>query len=137
MSRYIDADKLISRQAAIEVVRTYDFNFPQYMERFVIELRDAMKKDLEEDIKQMPSAQQWIPCSERLPKNEDTYLVAFDKSNLLDDETQVSDAYWMNNQWQYSVLESYEHRMPNLVIEPIEELKVIAWMPLPEPYADT
>lgn len=82
----------------------------------------------------IPSAQQWIACSERLPENEDIYLVTFDKSNLLDNEKQVSDAYWINNQWQYGVLESYERRMPKLVVEPIEELKVIAWMPLPEPY---
>lgn len=78
----------------------------------------------------------WIPCSERLPEEKDVYLVTFDKSNLLDNETQVTNAYWINNQWQYGVLESYEHRMPKLVVEPIEELKVIAWMPLPPSFKE-
>lgn len=48
---------LISRQAAIDAVEKYDFDFPQYMERFVTELRDAMKEDLKGDIADLPSAQ--------------------------------------------------------------------------------
>lgn len=47
----------ISRQAALDVIRKYDFFFPQYAERFVTELRDAMKSDLVNDIKTLPSAQ--------------------------------------------------------------------------------
>lgn len=76
----------------------------------------------------------WIPCSERLPEEENTYIVAFDKRCLREDEIQVSDAIWKDNQWQYQMLESFEKRMPRLVVEPIKELKIIAWMPLPEPY---
>lgn len=48
---------LISRQAVIDAVEKYDFNFPEYMERFVTELRDAMKEDLKGDIADLPSAQ--------------------------------------------------------------------------------
>lgn len=76
----------------------------------------------------------WIPCSERLPEKDGIYIVCFDKGHLRKDEIQVETAYWLNAEWQYSCLESYEHRMPRLVIEPIKELPVIAWMPLPEPY---
>lgn len=47
----------ISRNAALDAVRKYDFFFPQYMERFVTELRDAMKSDLVNDIKTLPAAQ--------------------------------------------------------------------------------
>jgi len=47
----------ISRQAAIDVVSKYNFDYPQYMERFVTELRDAMKADLKHDIEELPSAQ--------------------------------------------------------------------------------
>lgn len=47
----------ISRRAAIDAVSKYNFDFPQYMERFVTELRDAMKADLKHDIKALPSAQ--------------------------------------------------------------------------------
>ena len=48
---------LISRQAAIDAIEKYNFNFPEYMERFVTELRDGMKEDLKEDIAELPSAQ--------------------------------------------------------------------------------
>ena len=48
---------LISRQAAIDAIDEYDFEFPNYMERFVTELRDAMKADLKNDIEALPSAQ--------------------------------------------------------------------------------
>lgn len=76
----------------------------------------------------------WIPCSERLPNDEDIYLVAVDKNSLTEDDVSVLDAYWLNGKWQYAMIENYEHKMPKLVIEPIEELKIIAWMPLPEPW---
>lgn len=48
---------LIDRQAAIDAIDEYDFEFPNYMERFVTELRDAMKADLKNDIEALPSAQ--------------------------------------------------------------------------------
>lgn len=48
---------LIRRQAAIDAIEKYDFSFPEYMERFVTELRDAMKEDLKDDIANLPSAQ--------------------------------------------------------------------------------
>lgn len=48
---------LISRQAAIDAIDEYDFEFPNYMERFVTELRDAMKADLKNDIDALPPAQ--------------------------------------------------------------------------------
>lgn len=50
-------DDCISRQDAIAAIDEYDFDFPQYMERFIAELRDAMKADLKDDIKDLPSAQ--------------------------------------------------------------------------------
>lgn len=48
---------LIKRQDAISTIQKYNFDFPQYMERFVTELRDAMKADLEHDINELPSSQ--------------------------------------------------------------------------------
>lgn len=60
-------DEYIDRQAAIDKIDEYDFKFPNYMERFVTELRDAMKADLKHDIEALPSAQperpkgRWIP----------------------------------------------------------------------------
>ena len=58
---------LISRQAAIDAVNKYTFDFPQYMERFVTELRDAMKGDLVSDLMELPSAQ---PNKEQIKTGE-------------------------------------------------------------------
>ena len=123
-------DDLISRQAAIDALNKLDVSDGVGISVIACDLQEEAIRSIEN----LPSAQRWTPCRERLPENEDIYWVTLDKSNLLDNETQVSDAYWINNQWQYGVLESYEHRMPKLVVEPIEELKVIAWMPFPAPY---
>ena len=53
----INVGDMVSRQAAIDAIEKYNFNFPEYMERFVTELRDGMKEDLKEDIAELPSAQ--------------------------------------------------------------------------------
>ena len=47
---------LIDRQAAIDAVDRYDFKFPQYMERFATDLRDAIKADIKSDLEDLPSA---------------------------------------------------------------------------------
>lgn len=74
----------------------------------------------------MPSAQQWIPCSERLPHTNGIYIVTrrisdgfecrniadacyFDRSNTWHDDTRV------NHERKYLA-------------------DVLAWMPLPEPW---
>jgi len=106
-------DDLISRQAAIEAIEKYDFSFPEYMERFVTELRDAMKEDLKDDIANLPSAQpeqRWIPCSERLPDKNGKYLVVGRQKaiNIL----KFDGGRWYGK-WG-----------------------VVAWMPLPEPYRE-
>ena len=90
-------------------------------------------------VAQVPSAQpeqRWISCSERLPEKEDVYLVTFDKKCLLENEADVSDAHWIDSKWQYAMIEHYEHKMPKLIVEPIGELKIVAWMPLPEPWKE-
>lgn len=54
---------LIDRQAALDVVNRYDFKYPKYMERFVTELRDAMKADITSDLEDLPSAQQYMTAT--------------------------------------------------------------------------
>lgn len=56
---------MIYRQAAIDVIDKYSFDFPQYMERFVTELRDAMKADLKDDVLDLPSAQLTLSDEDR------------------------------------------------------------------------
>lgn len=71
-------------------------------------------------IQQLPSAQQWIPCRERLPEEEKEVLVYTAAGEMLvaylfDD--------WGNLAWTTGGLGS-------------GTVSVVAWMPLPEPYKE-
>ena len=78
-------DDLISRQAAIDVVKGIDRSFVKYIE-------------------ELPSAQpeqRWIPCSERLPEEHkgasDSVLVTV--ARQLDGDKFVAMAFTMNGHW--------------------------------------
>ena len=108
-------DDLIRRLAAIEVI---DAVFPV----------DPMKSEYAQGIacgaalaktyvEQLPSAQQWIPCSEMLPMDKGVYLVTDDSGRV----AWVEKAWFMwcddgSPFWEYA--------------------NVTAWMPLPGPYED-
>lgn len=70
--------------------------------------------DAVEAISGVPSAQQWIPCSERLPDKDGIYLVTHRKFGKLEVTWNIfyggEHASWLWND------------------------EIIAWMPLPEPY---
>lgn len=68
---------LISRADAIKAIEKYDFNFPEYMERFITELRDAMKEDLKDDIAALPSADR--PTGEWIFNPKDAIELMFTK----------------------------------------------------------
>ncbi len=77
--------------------------------------------DIKDDIQKIltnlvPSAQRWIPVSERLPKEDGSYLVSgkwgSGKESVGDCEFSVEDGYFQTA-WNFNVL---------------------AWMPLPEPW---
>ena len=89
---------LISRQAAIDAFHP-DHDTDWYTPWII------------ETLNEIPSAQQWIPCSERLPEKDGRYLVTNDGWG----EWIVDWNAWLNGQWLYNS-------------EPI------AWMSLPEPY---
>ena len=109
-------DDLISRQAAIEVI---DAVFPV----------DPMKSEYAQGIacgaalaktyvEQLPSAQQWIPCSERMPEKDGTYFVS---------------GVWENGDAEVGQLQyiADEHRFSNVIY-----FNALAWMPLPSPYRE-
>ena len=77
-------------------------------------------------IQNLPSASQWIPCSERLPKDSIRKQVQLDNGWIIT-------AYFEEEQW-YSIPEIYE-RQDDLYIS-LEEAgyNVLAWMPLPAPW---
>ena len=106
-------DDLISRQDAI--------NELSYCQTYLFDSIDRDPKISLEDVKyaieQLPSAQQWIPCSEMLPMDKGVYLVTDDSGRV----AWVEKAWFMwcddgRPFWEYA--------------------NVTAWMPLPEPYKD-
>lgn len=121
---------LIDRQAAIDAIDKYDFGFPQYMKRFVTGLIDAMKADLKDEIKDLPSAhpeQRWIPCGERLPlEQEADYWICTNKGYQCQCRW-TRDRYGLGlyHEWGWKLIDipQYTH--------------VVAWQPLPEPYKES
>lgn len=80
-------------------------------------LKPCSPKDVEDMISCIPSAQQWIPCSERLPEHGGRYLI----SVLAGANRRITVAPYLPRckAWTMTGRMAY--------------WKVIAWMPLPEP----
>lgn len=71
--------------------------------------------DILEMIKSQPTIEQksqWIPCSERLPENDEPVLISHSHG--------VAKAWWNGRFWSSVSIKKYK--------------TVVAWMPLPEPY---
>lgn len=47
----------IERQAAIDVIKKYDFKSPEYMSYYLMRLKNAIKADLVDDINDIPSTE--------------------------------------------------------------------------------
>lgn len=78
-----------------------------------------------EEILQLTSTepeQQWIPCSERLPKRKD--------------ETQMRGYYLTTNAYGSVGLTKYEFEGGGLGFAWDSDIRIVAWMPLPEPYKE-
>ena len=118
-------DDTISRQAAIDAIEEMQMPIMRSelpKEQFVFTgMSEALRA-----IKNLPSARQWIPCSERLPKDSMRKQVQLDNGWIIT-------AYFEEEQW-YSIPEIYE-RQDDLYIS-LEEAgyNVLAWMELPKPW---
>ena len=137
---------LINRQDAIDAV--YDAFCYAYCDNCEKEMNEdlcgdchrkyqnwsASKKIIEKVINNLPSAQRWIPCSERMPEVNGRYLVTrglnacgamWNRVYLIN----YSDLMGLKTEkiwWNGNVGKSdFEH---------IDD--VLAWMPLPEPYRE-
>jgi len=118
---------MIYRQAAIDALA----KFVPYAicdestESYANGLTDAYNLIL-----QLPSAQpepQWIPCSERLPENE--YVLISKKPTMISgDKWSVAIAIRMTDP------RSGKIQWRDTGFGVIQDDKVLAWMPLPEPY---
>lgn len=127
-------DDLISRKAAI----TLPVIPKKYREYQTSNLDDAYEQgwnDLQKCIESLPSAQQWIPCSDRLPKEEGEYLVTFNdkwygpKVRILWYGTPF-DIILDQDKWVFYCDQDYgfETFAPGK--------PVVAWMRMPDPYND-
>lgn len=109
---------LISRKALVESLKGVEIE--QWLNDDGTLSDDYYHTTVVEHIEEQPPAQQWIPCSERLPEKRKTVLIQTDCCN------------WMavgfmneNSEW---FAEDGDGYCTDIVANPI------AWMPLPEPY---
>lgn len=113
-------DDLISRKAAIDSIEKHlrfgDELYP---------LTDADKilnhgfEIAVSCVYNLPSAQHWIPCSERLPEKHGYYIVQTDGSRNHVIDIAEYGLFWHNMK---------QEMMWN------KASKILAWMPLPKPY---
>lgn len=107
-------DDLISRQAAIDAIFKSTEQYSGFMEMEMYTEFDAVNA-----VKSVPSAQRWIPVSERLPLEDHNVLITDEDGDIFiarySDWSMVEDG---GIEWW-----SHDFRVfPT------------AWMPLPEPY---
>ena len=134
-------DDLISRQAAINAMETWD-KFGCDPDGKLVRYDDDKHyipyvhyEDMVHAIKHLPSVQQWIPCSERLPEEYGEFLVTMtEKAKAKDlgfdiDETYIRKMRYNSNGWQLP------RHIPSWINEAVKD-EVLAWMPLPEPYQE-
>lgn len=105
---------LISRQAAIEAIRASTSKY----NRFFMGMEMYTDDDAVEAIEGLPPAQQWIPVSEKMPEERKKILCQCRAGIMMV-------LRWQENAWYQDVTHRYLKSF------------VLAWMPLPEPYAPT
>ena len=108
-------DRLISLNAAIHVIKDALLSWsdmPEWRENKIV---DALEK--------LPSAQRWIPCSERLPEDEEEVIVS-----VRDDSG--------DNTLDYSSCGWYACAGDFWFVDNEPNYHVVAWMPLPAAYQE-
>lgn len=130
-------------------VRLIDANkiFPWYLKAFSVEeageeraigpdeVRFSMN-DIQENLDNIPTEYEWIPCSKRPPKEDGLYLVTM---NWGYNRFIVDTLYFVNDLSSVDVDAFAYDKRPgwyeyNNEYGPNEVKGVIAWMPRPEPY---
>ena len=117
---------LISRHAAIDVIEAGRLTK-------LIEAEVAIN-----GLRALPSAQQWIPCSERLPEERDWYLGIFKEPDTgwINPIPFICD-YLLGTKTKATTKEGWilkGHTDREEYIDYYFNLECVAWMSLPEPY---
>lgn len=92
-------------------------------------------------LKELPSELEWIPCSERLPSEEDCPMDCMVTrrgkfmGNYVDMAVAESNGTWTHEDWKAIVLGDAESGRKTGLISTRDD-EIIAWMPLPEPYKE-
>lgn len=124
---------LISRQAAIEAVEEITWYHQNRNNEMVSGANSKEDQpwykadDIYAALNNVPSAQpeqQWTPCSEKLPKEEKRHYWVCTDTGYQCQCRWTNDVYGLgaSDRWEWKIFDIPQYQ------------KVVAWMPLPEPY---
>ena len=132
-------DELIRRSDAIKAIKDHSFALgDDYME---INGHGAI-----DDIRALPSAdrpQEWIPCSERLPKDLEVVNITWINhrpmayyADIKDEPFTATAIHYKDKWWWYSpICEDLLAEYGKSECDKMDaDIEVTAWMPLPEPW---
>lgn len=109
----------ISRQAAIDLCKQRLYETAINNSGYKCDADDVYSEMAERrisnwlnDVPSVQAEQKWIPCSERVPEDDNAVLITHSKG--------VGKAWWNGRYWTSIAVKKYK--------------TVSAWMPLPEPY---
>ena len=136
MQRGEKMDDLIRRQAVIKALSDF----------FIVGFYDkATVKGTIGIIKELPSAQQWIPVTERLPENTEPVNITWVNRNPVPYYADIKDkpftatGHYCNGRWWWfsAICQDYLDEYGECKMDEMDgDIEVIAWMPLPEPYKE-
>ena len=106
---------LIDRKAAIDET----WKEPSYTDPYNV------LTEVRERIQSLQSAQRWIPVSEKLPEENEMVLISAKYiGHLSQNAPYVEEGFFTHDGWYSAYGDDYSELLA----------KVVAWMPLPEPY---
>ena len=118
-------DKLISEHAAIDIVE-FECGEWRGLARTIVEAFEQLPPEHPE--------QRWIPCSERLPDEKDAGILK--KLGIEKRSEDVLVTVEVKGERMTVTACTYDGKWDWNMKYAFPDYKVIAWMPLPEPYAE-
>lgn len=118
---------MIDEKKLIAEIREYIDEYKELDMQGVRNLKWCAMMEALELVESQPKVGEWIPCSERLPEEEEPVLVQWEKYDRhLNITITYLDVMWLDDA-EEEVFET---------INGVPNGKVVAWMPLPEPYSE-